>query len=121
MMQTTYYPGGYQSAATAKNKADEVDPVAATWTAWSSAGAVTGQRPLTAAESSALAAQDVPLTEASNANTLRARAKAAIDNNIAYLAITAPLNAQVLTQVTALTQQNNAIIRLLINQLNATT
>lgn len=58
-------------------------------------------------------------TELANYQTLVGKAPAAIANNQTFLALTAPTNAQTLAQVEALTRQVNAIIRLLVGQLEA--
>ena len=58
---------------------------------------------------------------AANAVTLRAQAQNALANNTAYLGLVTPTTLQVVTQVQALTRQTDAMIRLLIGQLDATT
>ncbi len=55
-----------------------------------------------------------------NKATLVGRADTALASNKTYLAIASPTNAQVAAQVKALTQQNNAVIRLLLGRLEAT-
>lgn len=63
-----------------------------------------------------------PLPVASvNTTTLQQRAVTAIDNNVTYLGITNPTQAQAVTQVAALTRQVDALIKLLLNQINDTT
>lgn len=62
---------------------------------------------------------DVPITvdtavDNSPAGVL-ARAQTAYSNNLDYLAINSPTNAQVAAQVAALTRQMNGVIRLLSN------
>lgn len=54
------------------------------------------------------------LAEQVNADTIRARARTALDANATFLAITSPTNAQTLAQVKALTRQINAVIKLLV-------
>lgn len=49
-----------------------------------------------------------------------AKGPQAIANNLAYLAIVSPTQAQAVTQVSALTRQVNALIRLLQGELDTT-
>lgn len=74
-----------------------------TWTA----------RPKTAPE---LAAD----TQSTNRATIQQQATQALDTNRTFLALASPTNAQTLAQVKALTRQNQGLIRLLLNQLDAT-
>ncbi len=67
----------------------------------------------------ALAAATAAITEGNRA-TLTDRAATALQANRDFLALTTPSNAQVLAQVKALTQQNTALIRLLLNLLDGT-
>jgi predicted ATPase len=53
-----------------------------------------------------------------NEETLQEQAFQALQNNRDFLAIGTPTNAQVLTQVKALTRQNNGIIRQLLGFLD---
>lgn len=53
-----------------------------------------------------------------NRLTLEDRAKNALTANADFLALDAPTNAQALTQIKALTRQTNAIIRLLVRELD---
>lgn len=59
-------------------------------------------------------------TRTANAATIRAQADQARADNATYLAIPSPGNAQVVAQVRALTQQMNKLIRLVTDQLDAT-
>jgi hypothetical protein len=49
-----------------------------------------------------------------NRQDLLAKASAAINNNITFLNLASPTNAQTLTQVKALTRQVNALIKLAV-------
>lgn len=62
---------------------------------------------------------DPSITEL-NAADLRTKATNAISGNITALGVANPTNAQVIAQVKALTRQNNALIRLLLGQLDVT-
>lgn len=55
-----------------------------------------------------------------NAQTLQAKAQAALDANATYLAIASPTNAQVVAQLRRVTQENNALIRLTLGALDDT-
>ncbi len=59
-------------------------------------------------------------TADTNNTTLRQQAETAITNNIDYLAIVGPTNAQVVAQVRALTRHVDGIIRLVIGKLDST-
>jgi len=69
------------------------------------------ERPWTADEQAARAATV-------NRATLVDEAAAALTANAKFLALTSPTNAQTLAQVKALTRENTAIIRLLLNRLD---
>lgn len=56
-----------------------------------------------------------------NADALTKKAQTALTANATYLAISSPSAAQVAAQVNSLTKQSNALIRLLVNKLDATT
>lgn len=55
-----------------------------------------------------------------NRTTLTDRAVTALQGNRDFLALSAPTSAQTLAQVKALTRQNTAVIRLLLNLLDGT-
>ena len=62
---------------------------------------------------------DAP-AEVLNEAALRSKAQTALAANSTFLAITSPSNTQTLAQVRTLTRECNAIIRLLIDQLDST-
>lgn len=62
----------------------------------------------------------VAIDEAANRATLEQRAIGALATNKTYLARTAPTTAQNAAQVQALTREASAVIRLLLNRLDAT-
>jgi hypothetical protein len=114
---TTYYQGGFNPAAPAQNRAESYDGPSASYTSWDQSGAQTSQRPLSTAEVTALAGQDVAVATANNAQTLKVRANAAVAANTAFLAVPAPTNVQVLAQVQLLTKQCTALIKLTLSAL----
>ncbi|MFN2591704.1 MAG: hypothetical protein ABR532_02590 [Candidatus Dormibacteria bacterium] len=73
-----------------------------------------------AAVAAAPAVEAATQTRRANAATLRQRALDAITGNLAYLALSPPSNAQVVAQVRALTQQQNALIRVVLGAFDAT-
>lgn len=71
-------------------------------------------RPYTDEENAAADARAADAQAATNAATLRDRARTAVQGNRDFLALASPTNAQTLAQVKALTRQNNAIIPLVL-------
>ncbi len=61
------------------------------------------------------------ITAQTNQATIVQQARAALAANTTFLAITSPTNAQAVAQVQALTRQVNKLIRLALNQFDATT
>lgn len=57
---------------------------------------------------------------ATNLVALLNKAQVALANNLAYLAIPSPTQAQAIAQVQALTQQVDAIIRIILSQTDST-
>jgi len=53
-----------------------------------------------------------------NREQIQTKARQAINGNRTFLALASPTNAQTLAQVKALTREANAVIRLLLNQLD---
>lgn len=96
------------------------DPKPAAYTSWDARGAVTKTRALTAAEAQALA--DIDSTAATDANhaAVHQQIQTALANNRTYLNNASPTNPQVAAQVRALTQQSQALIRLALQQFDAT-
>lgn len=90
------------------------------YTIWDANGTPT-TRALTTAETAQLAALDIDNTQSTNQAALQSKAQAALTANATYLAIGSPSNAQVSAQVTALTKEATAVIRLLLGQLDSTT
>lgn len=66
------------------------------------------------------AAAVLAATAAANQATIQQQAAAALTNNVAYLAIGSPTNAQVVAQVAAMTRQLDALIRLALGKFDAT-
>jgi hypothetical protein len=121
VIETTYYPGGFIASAPAKNRSQEYDSVASTFTTWNAAGAQTLQRALTAAEIARFASAAAASTLLQNDATVRSRAGQALTTNATFLAIANPTAAQVATQAKALTRECNGLIRLLLGQLDTIT
>ena len=91
-----------------------------TFSAWDAAGTLTTSRPYTTAENADADARATAATASANGATLRTRAANAIATNNAFLAQTTWTNADVLAQVKLLTRECNALIRLVVNQLDST-
>lgn len=128
-MITRYHIGGLRNAPPGNGRAEELDEGAGTFTSWNDDGSQSLQRALTPEESAVLAAQVEATTAATNAGTLKTKAKQALATNAAYLAqpaIPASPNLATLTaavrvirqQVDALTRQVNGLIRLELSSLD---
>ena len=89
-------------------------------TAFNPDGTVASTRPLTTSESAALAAQAAAATQGMNQTQLLAQAATAIANNITFLGLATPTQAQAVAQVQALTRQVNALLRLSASLLDST-
>lgn len=71
-------------------------------------------------EAQALADAQVRALTEGNRTTITDRAAQALRTNRTYLGLASPTAAQQRAQVAALTRQNTAVIRLLLNQLDGT-
>ena len=60
------------------------------------------------------------LVSIANKLTLEEKALQALDINKAFLSLASPTNAQLATQLKALTRQSSGVIRLLLNKLDST-
>ena len=77
-------------------------------------------RAYTVAENADADARLEQATEEANSADLLAKAKAAVSNNLTFLAIASPTNAQNAAQLKALTRQVNALIKLTVRDLATT-
>lgn len=68
----------------------------------------------------AVALQVISIISQSNYEVIKERARLALEVNVAFLALPAPTNAQVLAQVKFLTREANALIKLGISDLSDT-
>src|SRR5690242_1024063 len=96
------------------------------WTNEGTAGYYTGnpltkQRDLTTQEAADLAAMDTGNTQTANRVSLESKAASAVASNITYINLASPTTAQTTAQVKALSRQVNALIKLVLNQLDDTT
>lgn len=107
------------------------DSVALTYTVLNGQGQQVSQRPLTAPETAEVQARAAAQTAEANGESLRTKAQTALTANQTYLGLAALPAGSALTttqlttavralrsQVDALTRQNNALIRLTLQQLN---
>lgn len=82
-------------------------------------GTLTAQQ-ITNAIAGLVAQQAADAVTQANQQTIQTKALAALTANATYLAIAAPTQAQAVAQVNALTQQLDAVIRLLLGQFGST-
>lgn len=82
-------------------------------------GTLTAQQ-ITNAIAGLVAQQAADATTQANQATIQAKALAALAANATYLAIATPTQAQAVAQVGALTQQLDAVIRLILGQFSST-
>jgi hypothetical protein len=75
---------------------------------------------ITAAQARAAVASEPAAVVEINRRALVAKAQAALASNATYLARSAPTTAQNTAQIKALTQQTNALIRLVVKALDST-
>ena len=120
MMITTYFVGGFDSAAPAQNKSQQWDDDTRTYTSWDMSGTQTLQRAYTTQENADADARQQAATDDANRKSLQTKASNAIATNNNFLAIASPTNAQAVAQVQLLTRENTAIIRLLLGLLDST-
>ena len=113
MSAYNYYQGGTQLS-------ESWDDATATYVAYEPDGTVRLSRPFTVQEQQAaqeLIALALTLT---NQRIVRTRAAAALLTNRTYLALAAPVGADNLAQIRALTRQNVGLLRMLLNNLDGT-
>lgn len=96
-----------------------------TYTRYADDGSVEETRPLTQEESDALAAADQDNVRSNNEQQIRDAAKTAMENNRLFIQQTKPSTAaaqanQAYNQAVALSRQMNAVIRLILAELDAT-
>ena len=115
---TTFGGGGEIAAHPSRNRVEEWDGTAGTYTLWSPSGTVLQARPLTVPEAARFAAQAAGDAAASNRGALQGRAQAALAVNAAFLALAPATAPQVAAQVLALTRECSALIRLLTGALD---
>lgn len=120
-MIVRYHVGGFRPGDPQQNRAELFDESSGLYTRWDQAGTQIEQRPLTAEESARLASAASADAAMSNAETIRTRAGAALAVNATYLALPTPNTAQNTAQIKALTRECNALIRLLLDQLDDVT
>lgn len=118
---TTYHVGGYLPQAPAQNRAMHLDGAAGTRTRWDEQGVQLDQRALTAAEASALAAQDTQQAREVNRRTLEDRLDAAETSLTTYIGLASPTAAQTTAAVKMLCRVVLGLVRLTRNRLDDVT
>lgn len=108
-----YFPG-------TTTVAQSWDDLTDTYTAYDQAGNVVTTRPFTADETARAQTLEASVTAENNRATLVNAATTAVANNQTFLGLASPTAAQQLSQLQALTRQVNALIRLVVNDLQST-